>query len=81
MSTRHTDWDSAPIVEVYRPTCPSCGSESYSPIRGWRDGDGSRTSRRMCKACGAAYVVMSEPLPSSGKCELGELYDHEEDEL
>jgi hypothetical protein len=66
VSAGRIDWNNAPIVEVYRPVCPACGSEAYKPIRGWRDGDGSRTSRRVC-GCGCGYVVISEPLPGPGK--------------
>lgn len=53
-------WDDAPIVVVQIPTCPMCGCEKYKPVRGWRSADGSRTSRRRCEACAAAYVVIAE---------------------
>jgi hypothetical protein len=71
VSTGRTDWDDAPIIEVYRPCCPACGSEVYKPVRGWVDLDGVRTSRRVCD-CGQPYVVISEPLPESGIADFDE---------
>lgn len=63
------DWNAAPIVAVYRPSCPECGHEKYLPNRGWKSGDGSHTSRRICERCSAVYIVISEPLPGSGVLE------------
>jgi len=63
------DWDTAPIVEVELPCCPKCGETDYIRIRGWKDADGGRTSRRVCKRCSGRYVVLS--LPRCGVLENG----------
>lgn len=60
-----TNWAEAPIVEVTLPTCPQCGDAKYIAIRGWRDPDGGRTSRRVCATCSNRYIVLTLP-PDSG---------------
>jgi len=52
-------WDDAPIVEVPLAVCPRCRSPRYVPIRGFVDADGGRTSRRVCRVCSLAYVVLT----------------------
>jgi transposase-like protein len=61
------DWGEAAIIVIPLPKCPSCDSREYVPVRGWRDADGGKTSRRVCKACSTPYVVLT--LPDFGDCE------------
>ncbi|QDU87194.1 hypothetical protein Pla175_05510 [Pirellulimonas nuda] len=66
---KKSTWDTVPVVEVRLPTCPTCGELKYIGIKGWRDADGGRTSRRVCKRCGQLYIVLS--LPDCGSDDLG----------
>lgn len=54
-------WQDAPVVEVMLPACPACGCLAYIGIRGWKDDDGGRTSRRVCRRCSERYIVLSLP--------------------
>ncbi len=64
-------WDDAAVVEVQLPVCPDCMSPDYIPIKGWRDADGGRTSRRVCRRCSAKYIVLTVP-PDSGSFGFGD---------
>jgi hypothetical protein len=59
-------WDSVPIVTVFRAACPYCGSEAYTPVRSFQNGDGTSTKRASCDECSRLYVVVREPLPKFG---------------
>jgi transposase-like protein len=64
-------WADAAVVEVILPVCPHCLSPAYIPVKGWRDADGGRTSRRVCEKCSARYVVLTLP-PESGVFEFAD---------
>ena len=60
------DWISAPIVTVPLPACPRCGAVEHRPIKGWRNDDGSRVSRRICTSCRLPYIVRRHLTPKLG---------------
>jgi transposase-like protein len=53
-------WLAAPIIEIVLPGCPFCSSADYRPIKGWRNDDGTRISRRICKRCREPYIVRTK---------------------
>ncbi len=50
-------WIDAPIISIPIPACLRCGSAEYRPVKGWKNDDGSKVSRRVCKKCRERYIV------------------------
>lgn len=48
------------IVFVTRPRCPRCESTDAKTTRSIGNGDGTRTQRKRCRECNAAYEVVWE---------------------
>ena len=48
------------IVFVTRPRCPRCESTEAKTTRSIDNGDGTRTQRKRCRKCNAAYEVVWE---------------------
>jgi len=55
-------WLTAHVIDIPLPVCPECDSANYRPIKGWRNDDGSRVSRRICKICRTPYIVRTNVL-------------------
>jgi hypothetical protein len=51
-------WINAPVLVLDLPACPRCHSIEYRPVKGWLNDDGSRVSRRVCRACKEPYIVV-----------------------
>jgi predicted nucleic acid-binding Zn-ribbon protein len=63
------DWPHAPCVHITLPTCPSCGSRSYSTVRSEANGDGSTTRKAICRTCDTAFKIVCE-LPEFGNSQI-----------
>lgn len=74
-----TPWDDTPFIElpVFRAYCPACGAFEHKIVRTPDNGDGTKTRRAECLACGKRYraTVAVDPLPAAGNWTFPTPYD------
>lgn len=63
------NWSVVPAVHIPippEPVCPCCGSGKRTNVRGEKNGDGSTTTKAICKSCSTPFLIIREPLPCDG---------------